>query len=373
MSLLDTLGYNLLSSIVGQQSPQVNPDAVGTAYDPKNPATWPYKQPSFGTKLLHPEVAAQTGQLNIEPYQTSVADQTRLRLGGQHSDIVQPYLGQTPTEIPNAIARGLLYPDNSATGIESGVQAAENYRAGVPEARALSNLASAKYESQFYPEHEKLIAPQVGYDLAKIKSGMETLPGETAVTKAQNRSALAQIPTHTQSAISGNIASQQAAERAIQLNPQLTESEKQEILARTRTARSTIGGQTIIDDFGNEIRAPQILSPMQRMTVGTRPQELIGLPGGGFVPTVLNNQSTKAGVPVRKAVGPTYGPPNKPATGLIPKAIGDLGTQLGELAGSEPGSEFLRGAKTAAMLPRDYINKNRELLSNLYQYLWQGQ
>jgi hypothetical protein len=211
---------NLLGSFIGDQSPQRNPrfkgvDANGQFIDGETP----YVTPGFGTKFFHPDVAAQEGAYNNQPFQAKLqntivnnigADNTRVARGGFGKKIEQ----MTDQEL------GLLSNNNPTANSLYGVstasanQAAElptaqatfsanelkeknratlaNLKNNLPEAQSAAELAQANYRKPMFETEGLKLKPQLNYDLANIASQQRMLQPRENATVAQANFSTAQ-------------------------------------------------------------------------------------------------------------------------------------------------------------------------------------
>lgn len=197
---------NLLGSFIGDQSPQKNPKYLDENGNPIEGES-PYIQPGFGTKFFHPDVAAQAGQLNLQPYQARVANATTNQVAAGNLAKVRPVQGLSLTD-PNVsdLQAGLLtggradagamyevnqraameakkIPELTANHTEAELRegtrkAIANLSSGVPERESAAQGASADYSKIFSEAQGRLTPPRSALELGKIGQEQKLLAPE---------------------------------------------------------------------------------------------------------------------------------------------------------------------------------------------------
>lgn len=235
-----TLAYELLGSFIGQK----DPSKYVQEYDPnkynlKDPNTLPFKSPSLGTRLFHPEVAEFIRQQNLAPYTAVSGAQNQLK--GTRT-ILEPVAGRLGgLSIPEAAAGILGF--GSLGGLNEGIKASHMLGTGAPSIVGTGEgklaINDVKFRQQKQQEEQAAYAAKLEEQRRMAQAGNKVNLPEALVnadlaranlTPAQTADELARIED-TKKLRTDAFTSRQAALRAQQAR------DERDLLARTQKDR----------------------------------------------------------------------------------------------------------------------------------------
>jgi hypothetical protein len=161
----------LLGAAIGQSAPTRNKDIKYIDQDGNyidwegnvlGAGTRPYEDAGFGTRWLHPEVAAQIGALNNQQFDALRANAVKNQVNATNAGIVRPVMG-LPLNDPRVSNNqfGLLTGGNSEATNLSGQESAQSDIAGnIPKIATASKAANLKESGQKAQANIDLFNPQ---------------------------------------------------------------------------------------------------------------------------------------------------------------------------------------------------------------------